>query len=61
MLAVSLRARLDSFAHAYAVAIRLREATGCQQFIIRCACQIQPVRVSMAPPIATEQLMALVA
>ncbi len=41
----SLRARLASFPHAYALAWQLRRATGRNQFIIRTGDPIQPIRV----------------
>lgn len=61
MLAMTLRTRIDCFAHAYAIALRLREERGAHQFIIRSACPLQPVRVSATPPTPSEQLMALIA
>jgi hypothetical protein len=61
MRAIYLRARLASFPHAYAVAIRLREQTGLRQYVISSPNPLQPVRVSAAPPRRADQLMALVA
>lgn len=61
MLAFEKRARLASFAHAYAVAIRLREASGEDQFVIRTGDPMQPVRVSIRPPLDCELLLACIA
>lgn len=44
------RARLASFEHAYAVAIRLRLATGLDQFVVVTGNPLQPVRVTTQPP-----------
>lgn len=60
LLALALRARLASFAHAYALAVRLRESTGADQFVIRTASPMQPVRVSPHPPECGEVLLAVV-
>lgn len=56
-----LRARLASFEHAYVVAIRLRQATGTGQFIIRTGNLLQPVRIAPKPPADASTLIALVA
>lgn len=60
MLAVHLRARLASFAHAYAVAERRREQSGSAQFVSRTEDPLQPHRVSTAPPPEEETLLILV-
>lgn len=54
------RARLASFEHAYAVATRLRRATGRDQYVIRTGDPIQPVRVTTEPPVDDAALVALV-
>lgn len=55
------RADLASFENAYAVAIRLRERTGLDQFIIRTGNPMQPVRVTTRRPANTETTLAMVA
>ena len=60
MLALRLRARLASFAHAYAVAVRRRNETGDAQFVMRTGDPLQPFRVSSRPPEGTEILLALI-
>lgn len=60
MLSAHLRARLASFPHAYAVALRLRAQTGEHQYIIRSANPLRPVRVSTSPPVGSDEVMALV-
>ncbi|ODP36398.1 hypothetical protein BFL28_06685 [Sphingomonas turrisvirgatae] len=55
-----LRARLASFEHAYAVATRLRLATGKDQFVLRTGDPIQPVRVSDTSPMTSDELIARV-
>jgi hypothetical protein len=57
----SLRARLASFDHAYAVAIQLRNATGRNQNIVWTGDPIQPFRVSPTLPTLGEQLLVRVA
>ena len=61
MISLMLRARLASFPHAYAVAIRLRESTGVPQFIVGTNDPVQPVRVTAVAPGGPERLLALVA
>lgn len=61
MLSAHLRARLASFSHAYSVALRLREQTGLDQYIVQTADPLQPVRVSAVPPKDANTLLALVA
>lgn len=61
MLSVHLRARLASFPHAYAVALRLRAQTGEHQYIIRSADPLRPVHVSASPPRDADEIVALVA
>jgi hypothetical protein len=56
----SVRARLASFEHAYALATRLRRATGIDQFVVRTGNPIQPVRVTDIPPKDQATLLALV-
>lgn len=55
------RADLASFENAYAVAIRLRECTGIDQFIIRTGNPLQPVRITDRQPANAEATLALVA
>ena len=55
------RARLASFAHAYAVAIRIRDATGRRQHVVRTSCHLQPYRISAEPPPDPDDLLVLVA
>jgi hypothetical protein len=61
MLSAPLRARLASFPHAYAVALRLRAQTGEHQYIIRSNDPLRPVRVSASPPRGADEIVALVA
>jgi hypothetical protein len=56
----SLRARLASFEHAYAVATRLHLLTGRDQFVILTGNPLQPVRVTEILPTATDCVMARV-
>jgi hypothetical protein len=60
MLALCLRARLASFANAYAVAVQRRNHSGDAQFVMRTGDPVQPFRVSTSPPGPTETLLALV-
>jgi len=60
MLALSMRARLASFSHAYRLAIQLRRSTGRDQFVVRTGDPLQPIRVVSRPPDDPDQLMALV-
>ncbi|MDB5581517.1 MAG: hypothetical protein JWR80_6693 [Bradyrhizobium sp.] len=60
MLALRLRARLASFAHAYAVAVQRRNDTGDAQFVTQTANPLQPYRVSASPPEASETLLTLI-
>jgi len=60
MRAYALRARLASFAHAYAVAVQRREETGDAQFVTRTGNPLQPHRVSASPPAANETLLLLI-
>jgi hypothetical protein len=55
-----LRAQLASFEHAYAIALRLRRETGCDQFVVRTGNPIQPVRITMIRPADSTALLALV-
>lgn len=55
-----LRTRLASFEHAYAVATRLRRATGCDQYVVRTGDPLQPVRVTSRRPLDDSTLVALV-
>ena len=61
MIAHVLRARLASFAHAYAVAVQRRSETGDAQFVTRTGNLLQPYRVSAVPPAANETLLLLIA
>ena len=55
------RADLASFDNAYAVAIRLRESTGVDQFIVRTGDPMQPVRVTDCRPADAATTLAMVA
>ena len=55
------RAQLESFEHAYAVAVQLRERSGVDQFVVRTGDPEQPVRIVTERPANDEQLLALVA
>jgi len=55
-----LRARLASFDHAYAIATRLRRATGVDQYVVRTGDPLQPVRVTTHVPRDGANLLALV-
>jgi hypothetical protein len=55
------RARLASFEHAYSVATQLREATGCDQFVVRTGNPFQPFRVTTTRPLNHEHLLVRVA
>lgn len=44
------RARLASFEHAYAVALRMRTATGCDLFVVRTGDPVRPFHVAPRPP-----------
>lgn len=61
MIISPLRARLASFEHAYAVALRLRFETGADQYIVRTGDPIRPFRISAHPPTGGETLTARVA
>ena len=56
-----LRARLASFDHAYAVAIRRRRETGAGQYIVRTGDPSRPFRIVSTPPAGDETLTARVA
>lgn len=56
-----LRKKLASFDHAYIVAIRLRDATGAEQYIVRTGLALQPYRVVPAELGHDTHIMALVA
>lgn len=56
----AMRARLALFDHAYAVAIRLRLATGHDQFILKTGDPLQPVRVTETRPDDLAGLLALI-
>lgn len=56
-----LRAKLASFDHAYVVAIRLRDATGLQQYVVRTGFALQPYRVIATKPGDDAQILTLVA
>src|SRR3546814_1026046 len=55
----SKRAALASFDHAYAVAIRMRHATGHPQFVLRTGDPLQPFRVSSRSEEQTSELQSL--
>ena len=44
------RARLASFEHAYAVALRMRTASGCDLFVVRTGDPARPFRIAPRPP-----------
>lgn len=60
MYAATLRARLASFDHAYAVAVQLRRATNRRHFVIRTGDPLQPFRATDLAPAANEKLLARV-
>lgn len=60
MFALCLRARLASFAHAYAVAVQRRDETGNAQFVSKTRNPLQPHRVSSELPGRDEILLILV-
>lgn len=55
------RAQLASFEHSYSLAIRLRNATGVQQFVVRTGNPMQPFRTTDTLAGNCEQVLALVA
>lgn len=55
-----LRARLASFEHAYALAIRLRTQTGRDHYVVRTGDSIQPIKVVDEAPADTLGLLAQV-
>ena len=55
------RARLASLQNAYAVAVRLRETSGINQFVVGTGDPIQPFRVAAERPNAPEMVLACVA
>lgn len=55
------RANLASFANAYAVAIRLRECSGVDQFVVRAGNPLQPVRITNLCPTNDQHTLAMVA
>ncbi|MBB5712824.1 hypothetical protein [Sphingomonas xinjiangensis] len=55
------RARLASLENAYAVAVRLREASGVDQFVVGTGDPVQPFRVAAELPTAPEMVLACVA
>lgn len=57
----SARGTLASFENAYSVAVRLREATGRQQFVVRTGNAFQPFRVTTALPANDEDVLVQVA
>ena len=54
----SLRAQLASFDHAYALATRLRQATGRNQYVVRTDDPFQPIHVSPTLPAERERVLA---
>lgn len=56
-----LRSRLAGFENAYSLAIRKRETTGHNQFVIRTGDPIQPFRVTATLPVADEDVVLRVA
>ncbi|MCG2841268.1 hypothetical protein L6Q21_09775 [Sandaracinobacter sp. RS1-74] len=54
-----LRARLASFEHAYAVALRQRQSTNRYQFVVRTDDPLQPFRVTGRPPARHEQILTM--
>ncbi|MBB5712391.1 hypothetical protein [Sphingomonas xinjiangensis] len=55
------RACLASLENAYAVAVRIREASGVDQFVVGTGNPMQPFRVAAERPAAPEMVLALVA
>lgn len=56
-----LRARLASFDHAYAVALRLRRATGRLHYVVRTRDPLQPYRVTDRRPPQPDRTLAMIA
>lgn len=56
-----LRARLASFDHAYALAIRLSALSDHELFVVRTGNPIQPYRVTARPPANDEKMVLHVA
>lgn len=55
------RARLASFDHAYAVALRLRRATGRLHYVVRTHDPLQPYRVTDRQPPQPDRTLAMIA
>lgn len=55
------RARLASFDHAYAVALRLRHATGRLHYVVRTHDPLQPHRVTDRQPPQPDHTLAMIA
>ncbi|MDJ0276288.1 hypothetical protein QLH51_05685 [Sphingomonas sp. 2R-10] len=56
-----LRARLASFDHAYAVALRLRHATGRLHYVVQTRDPLQPHRVTDRRPPQPDRMLAMIA
>ena len=56
-----LRARLASFDHAYAVALRLRRVTGRLHYVVRTGNPLQPFRVTDHQPTRPDRTLAMIA
>ncbi|WP_298673151.1 hypothetical protein [uncultured Sphingomonas sp.] len=55
------RATLATFGNAYSVAVRLRETTGRNQYVVRTGNAFQPFRVTTALPANDEDVLVQVA
>ena len=55
------RAELTSFAHAYVIAVRLREASGIDQYVVRTSNPLQPIRITSRRPVNATATLAMVA
>lgn len=56
-----LRAKLASFDHAYAVALRLRRSTGRLHYVVRTHDPLQPHRVTDRQPPRPDRTLAMIA
>ncbi len=55
------RGRLASYDNAYAVAIRLKESTGNNQYVVKTPDASRPFRVAQSPPQDKRTIVSLIA
>jgi hypothetical protein len=55
------RRRLASFDNAYAVAVRLKESTGNNQYVVKTPDASRPFRVAHSPPRDPRSIVSLIA